>query len=124
MPVSSGAPAWETANAERWRPFFADYQVPGNSTADDYAGRPFADGGYLDNKPFGYATDALLLRANVPVRRILLYVEPAPELLEATARADDTAPVDALQNVEAAVLSAPVRDDPRRPRARCWPATA
>jgi patatin-related protein len=39
----------------------------------------FADGGYLDNKPFSYATDALRRRrADVPVTRRLLYVEPDP----------------------------------------------
>jgi patatin-related protein len=39
----------------------------------------FADGGYLDNKPFSYATQALRTRrADVPVRRVLLYIEPHP----------------------------------------------
>jgi patatin-related protein len=39
----------------------------------------FADGGYLDNKPFSYATDALRRRrADVPVVRRLLYIEPDP----------------------------------------------
>jgi patatin-related protein len=38
-----------------------------------------ADGGYLDNKPFSYATESLRARrADVPVRRLLLYVEPHP----------------------------------------------
>lgn len=39
----------------------------------------FADGGYLDNKPFSHATRALRRRrADVPVSRRLLYVEPDP----------------------------------------------
>jgi hypothetical protein len=39
----------------------------------------FTDGGYLDNKPFSYATEALRRRrADVPVTRRLLYVEPDP----------------------------------------------
>lgn len=39
----------------------------------------FADGGYLDNKPFSYATRTLRRRrADVPVVRRLLYVEPDP----------------------------------------------
>jgi patatin-related protein len=39
----------------------------------------FADGGYLDNKPFSYATQALRARrADVPVRRVLVYIEPHP----------------------------------------------
>jgi patatin-related protein len=39
----------------------------------------FADGGYLDNKPFSYATEALRSRrADVPVTRKLIYIEPHP----------------------------------------------
>lgn len=39
----------------------------------------FADGGFLDNKPFTHATRALRRRhADLPVRRLLLYVEPDP----------------------------------------------
>ncbi len=39
----------------------------------------FADGGYLDNKPFSYATEALRSRrADVPVMRKLIYIEPHP----------------------------------------------
>ena len=39
----------------------------------------FADGGYLDNKPFSYATEALRSRrADVPVTRKLVYIEPHP----------------------------------------------
>ena len=39
----------------------------------------FADGGYLDNKPFSYATEALRTRrADVPVTRKLIYIEPHP----------------------------------------------
>ena len=38
-----------------------------------------ADGGYLDNKPFSYATEALRSRrADVPVLRKLVYIEPHP----------------------------------------------
>jgi patatin-related protein len=39
----------------------------------------FGDGGYLDNKPFSYATEALRSRrADVPVSRKLVYIEPHP----------------------------------------------
>jgi patatin-related protein len=39
----------------------------------------FADGGYLDNKPFSYATEALRSRrADLPVERKLVYIEPHP----------------------------------------------
>jgi patatin-related protein len=43
--------------------------------------RPFADGGYLNNKPFNYATQAIRQRrADYPVVRKLLYLDPFPEL--------------------------------------------
>ncbi len=60
--------------------FFPDYvraKVPWREWA-------FADGGYLDNKPFTYATNALRRRrADVPVDRKLLYIEPDPSRLPA-----------------------------------------
>jgi patatin-related protein len=43
--------------------------------------RELADGGYLDNKPFGHAIDAMTFRATqLPHRRKLLYVDPFPEV--------------------------------------------
>ena len=118
--VPSGAPPREESSSPRWRPFFADYLRSRDDAA--YARRAFADGGYLDNKPFGYVMDALLLRrADPPVRRILLYIEPDAESIGPEARAGG-APVDALQNVEAAVLSLPryetIREDLQRVLAR------
>ena len=42
--------------------------------------RYFADGGYLDNKPFSYAIQTIGLRGSrVPVDRKLIYIEPSPE---------------------------------------------
>ena len=39
-----------------------------------------ADGGYLDNKPFSYAIDAVQYRnASRPVQRNLLFIDPFPE---------------------------------------------
>jgi predicted acylesterase/phospholipase RssA len=62
------APAGARADPARW---LGEYRDP--------AGVYFADGGYLDNKPFSYATQALRRRrADVPVARKLLYVEPDP----------------------------------------------
>lgn len=47
---------------------------------DTFSPRSFADGGYLDNKPFSYAIETIALRhSNVPVDRKLLYIEPSPE---------------------------------------------
>jgi patatin-related protein len=77
----------------KWQRFFPEY---GRS---DVVERPFADGGYLDNKPFGHAIDALRQRSShVPVNRKLIYLEPSPESL----RSGDHAPPHALANVMAA----------------------
>lgn len=47
---------------------------------EDFKLRPFGDGGYLDNKPFGHAFTSLKQRrALVPVKRMVFYVEPHPE---------------------------------------------
>ncbi|HEV8138413.1 MAG TPA: patatin-like protein [Pyrinomonadaceae bacterium] len=68
----------------------------------EYDTRSFADGGYLDNKPFSYATSTLMRRTpNVPVDRKLIYVEPSPEHPERDVQPKD--PPDAIQNVLAAL---------------------
>lgn len=79
----------------------------------NYDLRSFADGGYLDNKPFSYATSTLMRRTpTVPVDRKLIYIEPSPEHPEREAQPDE--PPDAIQNVMAA-LSLPryetIRED-------------
>ncbi|MDZ7800777.1 MAG: patatin-like protein [Trueperaceae bacterium] len=62
-------------------------------TPDRQVRRAFADGGYLDNKPFGHAIDRLSeAPSGVRVQRKLYYLEPAPE------RIDPEAPV-ALDDV-------------------------
>ena len=43
--------------------------------------REFADGGYLDNRPFGHAINAIHEReAYCPVKRKLLFIDPVPEV--------------------------------------------
>ncbi len=79
----------------------------------NYDLRSFADGGYLDNKPFSYATSTLIRRTpTVPVDRKLIYIEPSPEHPEREVQPDE--PPDAIQNVLAA-LSLPryetIRED-------------
>lgn len=60
--------------SRKWNDFHRDYDP------DTFMLRSFADGGYLDNKPFSYITETLLRRqADLPVDRKLFYVEPAPE---------------------------------------------
>lgn len=76
--------------------------------------RAFGDGGYLDNKPFSQATATLARRrADLPVVRRLVYVEPVPERL---GREDDPAArPDAIENAAAALLTLPryetIRED-------------
>jgi patatin-related protein len=69
-----------------WRPYFEEYLKPGGAETVREAGeeaafetQSFADGGYLDNKPFTWATQTLdRRRADLPVDRRLIYVEPDP----------------------------------------------
>ncbi|MCA1568530.1 MAG: patatin-like phospholipase family protein [Acidobacteria bacterium] len=96
----------------RWQPFFKSYLK-----AETFPLRPFGDGGYLDNKPFTYATEALLRRtADVPVDRKLIYIEPSPEHPERDRENLDTP--DVVENVAAALLTLPrsesIREDLQR----------
>ena len=100
-PHTDGAP-----DIDAWDPFFPEYVARGEQW-QKYA---FADGGYLDNKPFSYATDDLRRRrADVPVQRKLLYIEPDPtgEPLapntEPKPGAGPGCPPDALDNVVAGI---------------------
>jgi len=72
---------------------------------ENFPQRNFGDGGYLNNKPFSYATDTLLRRrANLRTYRKLLYVEPSPEELTGTGSA---AKPDAISNVVKALVTLP-----------------
>lgn len=43
--------------------------------------RPFADGGYLDNRPFGHAIRSIHARqADCPIQRKLIFIDPKPEM--------------------------------------------
>ena len=67
--------------------------------------RELADGGYLDNKPFGHAIDAMTFRTSrLPHSRKLFYVDPFPEVA-----ADEGchAHFDFLQNGLAAATTLP-----------------
>ncbi len=51
--------------------------------AAEHAQRAFADGGYLDNKPFGHAIDLLAQSTGSgPVTRKLYYLEPQPQRID------------------------------------------
>jgi patatin-related protein len=127
---------------QRWDHFIKDYLQPGlidvsrrargeaatglsgtvPETTDDlriaFRDRSFGDGGYLDNKPFSYATSLLMRRhADCVVERKLLYVEPTPEHPELAPNKPEPRP-DFAENVRAAVLDLPrqetIREDIER----------
>lgn len=79
----------------RWQPYFPSYRRSG------FVERAFADCGYLDNKPFGHAVDALSRRsASVPVAGKLIYLEPSPESIRLNGDAPPSP--NAVENVMAA----------------------
>ncbi|MCS6860582.1 MAG: patatin-like protein, partial [Abditibacteriales bacterium] len=104
----------------RWRVFFRDYLRPspnGKLSDSDFPRRAFGDGGYLDNAPFSHAIATLLRRrADLPVDRRLIYIEPAPAHPERESVSLDKP--DAIENVMAALLVLPrhetIREDIQR----------
>lgn len=108
-----------------WRDFFPAYRPPmGPAAAEgesetrtyDFVYRAFGDGGYLDNKPFTYAIEAMARhRATLPVDRKLMYVEPSPE--EPPVDGGVAPPPNALENGVAALTLAryeTIREDLQR----------
>ncbi len=107
--LTSGSPLWER--------FIENYRAVQTGASIPFPNRFFGDGGYLDNKPFSYAIDALVGRqANLPIDRKLIYIEPAPQHPEEIP--ETSAKPDALENVQAAVLTLPryetIREDLQR----------
>ena len=75
--------------------------------------RELADGGYLDNKPFGYVIDAMTFRAaKLRHKRKLLYVDPFPEV---AGEQECRAHFDFVENGLAAAMTLPryqtIRDE-------------
>ena len=112
-------------NADKWRRFFPAYAPPSSATQSapatyDFTERSFGDGGYLDNKPFGHATDALRARrGGVPSQRKLVFIEPSPEHLTSGAPRGDRPNL--LENLNAGLSLAryeTIRDDLDRVRGR------
>jgi patatin-related protein len=68
---------WSLDDAcRRYARFFPNYV----GQQDSFSDRPFADGGYLDNRPFSHAIDLIQYRSSRrPVQRKLLFVDPFPE---------------------------------------------
>ncbi len=102
-------PACLQGNGADWEQFFPDYRK-------GFAARGFGDGGYLDNKPFTHAIQALSQRSSdLPVARKLMYVEPSPDQPDSN---DPAAPPDFVQNTLDALLTLPreetIREDLER----------
>jgi len=97
-----------TYQPDQWTSFYREYQQ------DNFPAKAFGDGGYLDNKPFSYATSTLnRRRRDLPVDRKLVYVEPDPARI-ADSEAEQEPP-DAIANVLLALLDLPrsetIRED-------------
>src|SRR6266508_285667 len=97
---------------ENWHKYSIDYSRAGIGKSD-FDAIPFGDGGYLDNKPFSYATNTIANRqSELPVDRKLIYIEPVPEHLEEQQKKE---PPDALENIGLALFALPraetIRED-------------
>jgi len=107
------------SDSSDWQRFYKDYLNPAGVNTVKFPKRPFADGGYLDNKPFTYATETVARRqADLLITRKLIYIEPSPEHPEEQPDLDGKP--DAIDNVSAALLSLPryetIREDLQRVR--------
>jgi patatin-related protein len=103
-----------------WSKFYPDYND--SDETGDFWQRDFGDGGFLDNKPFSYATSALMRRqAEHPVTRKLLYIEPNPQPLGTDTATAPPKP-NALEHVLAALMTLPryetIREDLETVRGR------
>ncbi len=105
------------STSSRWRRFFHDYEQASGLRQVPPQRRAFADGGDLDNKPFGYAIATLCQRhADCPVSRKLIYVEPAPEHPEDQPEAQDRPDfvVNALDALSTLPMYETIREDLNR----------
>ncbi|HWY48351.1 MAG TPA: patatin-like protein, partial [Bryobacteraceae bacterium] len=102
-------PACLSDSRSDFRQFFPDY-------GGEFTTRAFGDGGYLDNKPFTHAIQALSQRStDLPAARKLMYVEPSPDQPDSNQPA---APPNFLRNTLDALLALPreetIREDLQR----------
>jgi patatin-related protein len=86
----------------RYAKFFPRY----DANDDSFQTRLFADGGYLDNRPFSYASEVIQFRSSTrPVERKLLFVDPFPE--RAAQQADVKDEIGFLENAMLAAMKLP-----------------
>ncbi len=100
-------------NMDGTQQFFPDYVT---EIGSGYADRGFGDGGYLENKPFTHAVQALSQRSSdLPVARKLVYVEPSPVEPQSN---NPAAPPNFLRNTMDALVRLPreetIREDLQR----------
>jgi patatin-related protein len=129
-PILEESDHWKSqdmsAAQSQWQPFLDDYvaedgRLDRAHPPSRYPTRSFADGGYLNNKPFSYAIEELGIRGgNLPYERKLVYIEPSPESL--TEGLPSASKPDAVSNAIAASLTLPryqtIREDLARVTAR------
>ncbi|NTU53807.1 MAG: patatin-like protein [Chlorobiaceae bacterium] len=97
------------SSSSEWKRFFNSYPDKAPCGTVRYDNRPFGDGGYLDNKPFSYAIDAIAERkSDYPIDRKLIYIEPVPEHPEEQIEKDGKP--NAIENGIAALLTLPRRE--------------
>ncbi|MTH60055.1 patatin-like protein [Paracoccus litorisediminis] len=86
---------------------------------DDYGSRVYADGGYLDTKPFSHAIDLIPFRsARLPGERKLLFVDPFPDGRSSVRKGGGEREIDFVTNARLAATTLPrrevIRDDIRQ----------
>lgn len=114
LPNYRGKPEYKSESGT-WRKYFREILDPRTGAPNlRFTHRSFGDGGYLDNKPFSYAIEALVRRqSDVPVDRKLIYIEPSPDHPEDVP--ERNLKIDALANVKTALLDLPtyetIRED-------------
>jgi patatin-related protein len=105
-PASASAGGESKEIPDRWARHFDEYDAT-NQGLQNPQSRPFADGGYLDNKPFSYAIDAITGRGGGDsgrVERKLIYIEPDPERLSVRAAGEKRAePPNVVENALAVI---------------------
>ncbi len=115
MTLRAAQKLWKRdAKAENWQRHF--HKLTPDPDDTHYLNRAFGDGGYLDNKPFGHAIEALSSRqGQLPMERKLIYIEPAPEKFSQSNANNSQKTPNAIENALAAVLDLPryetIRED-------------
>ncbi len=95
-----------STNLENWKhEFFRPYNASNGISLEE---REFADGGYLDNRPFGHAIQAIHEReSDCPLERKLLFIDPAPESDDTKSPQDQPKTISFLKNTTLAAFELP-----------------